>query len=406
MKINIYYGGRGLFDDPTLFVLGIMEKVFAELGVSTERFMLYELKNRISTLPQTLKEADGIILASTVEWFGVGGYMQMFLDACYLYGDKEKIAQTYMCPVVMSTTYGEREGKLYLSSAWEILGGLPCSGLCGYISDMAELEINENYRKIVEKKAEDTYRTMSKHLACLPASNQAVRQKIAQVRNFRFTPQENEQLSQYASDEEYVEAQKADIQELTSMFRGMMSGSGSEKEQPSEEQTEGPALPRQAPVSRTAPRNMASAAGVYQKPKAVSPAPKPVINPAKPPQRPSVMSDARPSGRPAKTAEAKRLETVLQANYMPISGFKATVRMNVEEEGTYDILMAGTGVSVVSEPTPGIPSVELRLEREVLDKILSGKVTFLKAFMIGEIRMTGDFQVLRTMDQVLRFSDR
>lgn len=28
-----------------------------------------------------------------------------------------------MCPIVMSTTYGEQEGKLNLATAWEILGG-------------------------------------------------------------------------------------------------------------------------------------------------------------------------------------------------------------------------------------------------------------------------------------------
>lgn len=52
--------------------------------------------------------------------------MQQFLDACWLYGDKEKIQTTYMQPIVMSTTYGEREGEMTLANAWEILGGLPC----------------------------------------------------------------------------------------------------------------------------------------------------------------------------------------------------------------------------------------------------------------------------------------
>ena len=115
MKVNIYYGGRGLMDDPTLYVINKMQEVLEELNVKVERFMLNELKNTITTLPQTLKEADGIILAATVEWYGIGGYMQQFLDACWLYGDKEKIAKIYMCPVVMSTTYGEREGKMTLS---------------------------------------------------------------------------------------------------------------------------------------------------------------------------------------------------------------------------------------------------------------------------------------------------
>ena len=93
-------------DDPTLFVLNKMKEVLEELRVTIEVFNLYELKNSIPTLPQTIKTADGVILGTTVEWYGIGGYMQQFLDACWLYGDKERISQVYMCPIVMSTTYG------------------------------------------------------------------------------------------------------------------------------------------------------------------------------------------------------------------------------------------------------------------------------------------------------------
>lgn len=222
MKINIYYGGRGLIDDPTLFVINKMQSVLEELHVEVERFNLYELKNSITTLPQTLKSADGIILATTVEWHGIGGYMTQFLDACWLYGDKEKIAKIYMCPIVMSTTYGEREGKLDLSVAWEILGGLPCSGICGYIADSSIFERSENYNAIIEKKAENMYRTINQKMESLPASNQAVKKMVSITKNIDLTPQESEQLSVYASDDSYVMRQKEDLQELTSMFRDMM----------------------------------------------------------------------------------------------------------------------------------------------------------------------------------------
>ena len=92
MKINIYYGGRGLLDDPTLYVISRIENVLKELRVKVERYNIYEHKNEIATLPQTFRDVDGIILATTVEWLGIGGYMQQFLDACWLYGDKEKIS--------------------------------------------------------------------------------------------------------------------------------------------------------------------------------------------------------------------------------------------------------------------------------------------------------------------------
>lgn len=232
MKVNIYYGGRGLMDDPTLYVINRMQAVLEELNVNVERFNLYELKNNIPTLPQTIKTADGIILASTVEWYGIGGYMHQFLDACWLYGDKEKIAKTYMCPIVMSTTYGEREGKLTLSSSWEILGGLPCSGICGYIADTSIFEDDESYNRIIEKKAENIYRTINQRMACFPASNQAVKQMVSIDKNINLTPQESEQLSQYVSDDMYVKRQKKDIQELTSMFRDLM---GNEQDENKEE---------------------------------------------------------------------------------------------------------------------------------------------------------------------------
>lgn len=71
MKVNIYYGGRGLLDDPTLYVLNKMEEVLQELRVTVERINIYEHKNEIATLPQTMKDADGIILATTIEWLGI-----------------------------------------------------------------------------------------------------------------------------------------------------------------------------------------------------------------------------------------------------------------------------------------------------------------------------------------------
>ena len=222
MKINIYYGGRGLLDDPTLYVLNKMEEVLKELRVTVERINIYEHKNEIATLPQTMKDADGIILATTVEWLGIGGYMQQFLDACWLYGDKEKIKVTYMQPIVMSTTYGEREGEMTLANAWEILGGLPCAGLCGYVEDLVTFEMNEDYTVIIEKKAENLYRTISQKIKNLPTSNQAVKRSISRTPQLELTPQESEQLSKYVSDDSYVKKQKEDIEELASMFKDML----------------------------------------------------------------------------------------------------------------------------------------------------------------------------------------
>ena len=223
MKINIYYGGRGLIGDPTLYVLNKIQEVLRELNVTVERYDLYEFKNNIVTLPQTLKDADGVILATTVEWYGIGGYMQQLLDACWLYGDKEKISNMYMCPIAMSTTYGERDAMMSLTEAWEILGGRPVTGICGYFAEVSDLEQNAEYARVIEKRTEDMYRSINQKTRAFPNSNHAVKQKISFTQSLNLTPQEAEQLSELASDDLYVQKQKEDIQELASMFKDLLN---------------------------------------------------------------------------------------------------------------------------------------------------------------------------------------
>lgn len=330
MKVNIYYGGRGLMDDPTLYVINKMQEVLEELNVKVERYMLYESKNAITTLPQTLKDADGIILATTIEWYGIGGYMQQFLDACWLYGDKEKISKIYMCPIVMSTTYGEREGKLDLSSAWEILGGLPCSGICGYIADTTSFEMNEEYTMLIEKKAENVYRTIKQKVVSFPASNQAVKQRVSVSQNIDLTPQESEQLSQYAADDSYVQRQKEDIQELASMFRGMMNQG---------------------------------------------------------------------------TASVSDYSDKFEANFRPMQGFKAAYRFTIEEKGkTFVIQVNGKEMHYLEEYA-GRVDVEAQITEGAMNEIMAGRMTFQRAFMGGEMKMKGDFKILRSLDEIFIFME-
>lgn len=332
LNINIYYGGRGIIDDPTLFVINKMQEILEELRVNVTKYNLYENKNTITTLPQTLKEADGIILATTVEWYGIGGYMQQFLDACWLFGDKEKISKIYMCPVVMSTTYGEREGKLNLSTAWEILGGLPCSGLCGYIENTVMLEMNEQYIRIIEKKAENLYRTISQRMASFPASNQAVKQRIAVPKSNNLTPQETEQLSQYVSDDSYVQRQKQDIQELTSLFRDMLSEEGAENEE--------------------------EYLGAFRR------------------------------------------------CFKPQAGFEAGYSITIEEKKKKLIISVEGPKLECYYGSIEQPDVEMQVTRSTMEDIVSGRMTFQRAFMSGSMKTRGDFRILRTLDQLFIFEEK
>ena len=154
MVIHIYYGGRGVIDDPTRPVIERMQKGLEELRVNVVLYNLYEYKNTIPTLSQTVKDADGIILASTVEWFGMGGYMLQFLDACWQFGDKSRISEIYMMPIVIAKTYGEKQVLADLANAWETLGGKVLTGLSGYVDKPLDVDVNPDYVSIIEAQAE------------------------------------------------------------------------------------------------------------------------------------------------------------------------------------------------------------------------------------------------------------
>ncbi len=222
MKVNIYYGGRGLVDDPTIFVSNKLQEVLLELHVSVERYNLYEMKNQITALSQTVTEADAVILATTVEWIGMGGYMQTFLDACWLYADRSKIADIYMFPVVLTRTCGEREVALTLSNSWEMLGGNAKPPITAYVEDTTEFEFNAKYIEIIERYAENIYRNVSQKRIGLPSSNQAIKKNMFKD-VIKFTPKESEQLSRYASDDTFVKTQKQDIETLASIYKELLT---------------------------------------------------------------------------------------------------------------------------------------------------------------------------------------
>ena len=222
MRIHIYYGGRGLIEDSTLYVLSKITEVLEELRVDVRRYNLYENKNEIAVLANGVKEADGVILAASVEWYGIGGLLQQFLDDCWLYADKAKLSNLYMMPVVVSTTYGEREAEQNLMKSGEILGGSLCPGITAYVENQADFETNGNYAKIIESRAENLYRAINQTIKALPSSTFALKQTLVRTASMELTPQESEQLSKYVSDDSYVKKQKADIEELSQLFKEMM----------------------------------------------------------------------------------------------------------------------------------------------------------------------------------------
>ncbi|MBR5733233.1 MAG: SCP2 sterol-binding domain-containing protein [Lachnospiraceae bacterium] len=330
MKINIYYGGRGLIEDPTLYVLNKITEVLNELRVEVNRFNLYEQKGGIAMLPNTMKDADAAVLAVSVEWYGIGGLMQQFLDACWLYADKNKLKKLYMFPVVISTSLGEREAEYHLIRSWELLGGVSFPGICAYAEDHVDFETNSAYGKMIEQAAENMYRTVNHKVVSYPSSTAAGGTVAVSGSPIDLTPQESEQLSIYVSDETFVKKQKEDVAKLTKLYLDKLDQTGDEDKQEF-------------------------------------------------------------------IAEFKK------AFVSPEPDFSAVYQIMMTDTERDLVLEVENGKLKVYYGTVQSPNVLAKTTREIVNKLVNGRVTFQGAFMSSQLTCKGDFKLLRSFDQFFRF---
>ena len=216
-----------------------------------------------------------------------------------------------------------------LINAWEILGGLPVTGISGYIADVSELEQNPNYARVIEKRTEDLYRSINQKTAVFPCSNQAVKQKVSFTQSLNLTPQEAEQLSELASDDFYVQKQKEDIQELASMFKDLMGVSGE--------------------------------------------------------------------------LDSTMFLQDLRDHFHPQAGFRAVYKFNLPEAKKPLIVKVDHTEMECYYGDSDSFDVEMQLSTDVMNEIVQGRMTFQRAFMAGDMKMKGDFKVLRTLDTLYVF---
>lgn len=408
MKINIYYGGRGLIEDPTIYVMNKLTEVLEELRVEVTRYNLYEEKNGISMLPKTLKEADAIILATTVEWLGIGGLMQQFLDACWLYADKEKMSHIYMLPVVMASTYGEREAEYMLTRAWEMLGGIPCNGLCAYVEDHIEFETNPDYAIIIEKSAETLYRTISQKAKVFPNSSNAVKQNVLRSNTIDLTPQESEQLSMYVSDDTYVKKQKEDIEELAQMFQEMLGGTEKDQEHSTDNNMY---YKKEKQDKKRFSKNEIIGNETIENNK--------IDNRKIEDRRPDINSfykkeiknnyevnnnyEVKKEISDALSANGEFIYN-LKSNFQPLEGFSAIYTIQITDINKTLVVDIKEDKLKCYYGSIGNADVIAKTTQDVMKRIVNGKLTFQKAFMSGELTAKGNFKTLRTFDTIFEFN--
>ena len=94
---------------------------------------------------------------------------------------------------------------------------------------------------------------------------------------------------------------------------------------------------------------------------------------------------------------------VTSDNFHPQPGFQAVYKFNLPEAKKPLIVKVDHTEMECYYGDSDTFDVEMQISSEVMNEIVQGRMTFQRAFMAGDMKMKGDFKVLRTLDLLYTF---
>ncbi len=373
---------------PLKYSLDIMLKVLKELDVEVHKIELNKLpyfdgekSKEMEKVMQTIADSKGVIAVTMVPMLGMHGAMQSFFDSATLYEayyfNKPLLAITY------SEWLGEQEAANMMLRCWSILGGTDG----GKLFLNKQTDMNQVQQRL-ERDLEDFYRLVKQE-----------RMNVISSEHLIFYGMKKGELS-YLFQGESSEVTKSPIEREKQggirSFADLIRGESHKRQEDTSNTVD---INRENRESAEPTINLSTKeqtikeiasllqrevdedgfkgfnTGIYTRP---------------PQFLGSNMNNKRLQQIPHYFIAQfdKELDLVLKYNIT-----------DLDEEG-YIIIKDGD--CLFREDVESSPTVEMILSEEVLQSILTKKITYQKAFMLGKLKVKGNFAILPKLDQVFK----
>lgn len=338
-----------------------IEMVLEELDIKVETIDLHTLpyykSDQVSPvaalLSEKIQESKGVIALTSVHIGGMHSSMQSFLEhfTRYTYTIKDKPIF-----VITSTAFqGERKVAYEVLQAWSTLGGNDAGAT--YINRDSDME---NVLDNLERQLETYYRVIKQDRVNIRCSEYYLYNKTSE--HLLVDKEEKSQVA-YSVDEMNeplvdkplhidLSTKEQNIQELTQLLKQQI-GYDQEKEF-----IELPSTTYTKPVGR--------------------------------------MNEGITKG----SLKINSIPHYFVAQHDKV--FQATIQYiltDTQEKGTIKIK---DGDCTYEESLSGNPTVEMIMTEEILNQILKKQLTYQKAFMIGKLKVKGNFGILAKLDQIFK----
>jgi len=343
MKILIIYAGNGLADDLSLAAVKRIHTVLNELEVNVKQWSL-DYQDITEEFLSELSIAEGVVLATTVEWIGIGGRMQTFLDRCYHFNQQELFQGKYLMSVALTKTNGDRDASNYLTKCWDMLGGLEGVNVCGRIKNSVELETNERTISIIDKKTEDFYRVLNQKRDTLPTgtgySPKYISNEMELDRPDTFTKMNiideyvgDNKANKIIEEDPFIAEQRKDILEISDFLKQQLN------------------------------------------------------------------QNDNLSGN-------KYIDRFLQTFICEDPSFNCTYNIIITDQKNKDIILKVKDKKLAGYiGTDPSADVIVNIDTNILDEVIKGKLTIQRGFLTGKLKAKGNFTLLYEFDNIFKFTD-
>lgn len=403
MKIIILYAAMSKYEHGLNKIIKIVRTTLEELGVVIEEVNLSLINipyydgvksQSVENIFNTIKASDGVVFASSSRLSAPCAIMQTFLEH-FDYGVYGEILSNKNCYVITtSNDESERKASEYINSVIYSLGG----------SDSCNISIGNNYQKlinkdkqvneIIEKYTEDFYRIIRQNRKFFKfkstfsnendldilyskkekeyedeefenkiiediSNNQEKINPTQFTKLFGYEPKagktKKEQLMQKIDLTNFNENQKEDINEITKMITSQYGENLNKQSKVSDLYKLNSKLPSNETVAniKTCKQRTQNLCHYFQ---------------------PQISGN---------------LDTIIQINIKGTEKFECYLIIKDSECTYYDGIYDDPDVTVFTDT-------------KVWNDILDGKFTTQKAFMIGQLKVRGNFVILTKFDQIFK----
>ena len=167
MQIICIYSGVSPFEQKLDYVFNVFKNTLNEIGVKVSTLDITKVEIGyyngmkqpiIENIFSHMKKAQGIIFASTAQRFSVNGVMQVFLEHLDDNLYKDVLKDKHCMSIITSSDNSEYTAGNYMNMIIESLGGINVNNMLIGKEYLDNIEISNNITEIIEKYAEDYYR--------------------------------------------------------------------------------------------------------------------------------------------------------------------------------------------------------------------------------------------------------